>query len=166
VTASVTIPQKHIGTPVDPTDNADHPNGNNFWPLVTGKQSYNGIPSLKNSGNLFIYGEVLQGGDNEGTPYGEYAKYLDGMTASEYGIKKWGEGTLGYALANKDFSTGTLVGFNHPLAGSLGGSGDKLVTWVESHDTYCNDHNSAGFSDWYIRMGWGIARSSTFVETL
>jgi len=78
------------------------------------------------------------------------------MTASEYGIKKWGEGTLGYALANKDFSTGTLVGFNHPLAGSLGGSGDKLVTWVESHDTYCNDHNSAGFSDWYIRMGWAV----------
>jgi len=150
---------KHIGTPIDPTDDADHPNGNNFWPLVTGKQSYSGIPSLKNRSSLYIYGEILQGGDSEGTPYSEYAKYLDGMTASNYGIKhSSGDdmGTLGWALKNKDFSTSTVLSFNHPLAGNRGGDGSKLVTWVESHDTYCNDHNSADFSDWRIRMGWAI----------
>ena len=150
---------KHIGTPVDETDGADHPNGNNFWPLVTGKQSYSGIPSLSNPSSQYIYGEILQGGDSEGTPYGEYAKYLDGMVASNYGIKNYqGDdmGTLGWALKSKDFATGTVVGFNHPLAGSQGGDGDKLVTWVESHDTYCNANNSAHFSAWEIRMGWAL----------
>ena len=146
---------KHIGTPVDPTDNADHPNGNNFWPLVTGAQSYNGIPSLKNRSSQYMYGEVLQGGDGEGTPYAEYAKYLDGMTASKYGIlppddNGW-RGVLGTALTNKDFSTSNLVGWAHPL-----NNGDKMVSWVESHDTYCNDHHSAGYSDWQIRMGWAV----------
>ena len=29
-----------------------------------------------------------------------------------------------------------------------------LVTWVESHDTYCNAHESAGLTDDQIRTGW------------
>ena len=29
-----------------------------------------------------------------------------------------------------------------------------LVTWVESHDTYCNDNESAGLTDDQIRTGW------------
>ncbi|MDE5749764.1 MAG: alpha-amylase, partial [Duncaniella sp.] len=31
---------------------------------------------------------------------------------------------------------------------------DRLVTWVESHDTYANEHESAGLTDEQIRMGW------------
>ena len=28
------------------------------------------------------------------------------------------------------------------------------MTWVESHDTYANEHESAGLSDEQVRMGW------------
>ena len=28
------------------------------------------------------------------------------------------------------------------------------MTWVESHDTYCNNHESAHLTDEQIRMGW------------
>ena len=31
---------------------------------------------------------------------------------------------------------------------------EYLTTWVESHDTYCNAHESAGLTDEQIRMGW------------
>ncbi|MCM1297753.1 MAG: alpha-amylase, partial [Muribaculaceae bacterium] len=31
---------------------------------------------------------------------------------------------------------------------------DRLVTWVESHDTYCNQNESAGLTDEQIRAAW------------
>lgn len=43
-----------------------------------------------------------------------------------------------------------LRGWNHTM------TPDHLVTWVESHDTYCNAHESAGLTDDQIRMGWVV----------
>ncbi|WP_236347683.1 starch-binding protein, partial [Paenibacillus plantiphilus] len=43
-------------------------------------------------------------------------------------------------------------------------SPSKLVTWVESHDTYANDKNeSTNMNEWQIKMGWSIiaARAET-----
>ena len=37
---------------------------------------------------------------------------------------------------------------------NIAATADKLVTWVESHDTYCNAHESAGMTDEQVRMGW------------
>ena len=37
-----------------------------------------------------------------------------------------------------------------------------LVTWVESHDTYCNDHASAGMSDELVRLGWVFLTARQF----
>lgn len=131
---------KHIGVPTDPEDEYTSENGwsNNFWPVVVGQEATANGKSIDTDG-LYIYGEVLAG-DN--VPVTEYQKYI-GTTASSYGT------TLRSALASGNLSAGTLA--------SLGtGDASKLVTWVESHDTYCNSHESGNLSDQQIELGWAI----------
>lgn len=129
---------KHIGVPSDPRDAKSVEN--DFWPVATGKKAVSGTNvKLNDNGNLFIYGEVLQ---DKGVPYKEYASYME-MTASGYG------GTLRSAVASKDFSVGRIQNWNHETP-------DKIVTWVESHDTYFNEHESARMSNWDINMSWAI----------
>ncbi|MBQ3782741.1 MAG: InlB B-repeat-containing protein [Lachnospiraceae bacterium] len=131
---------KHIGLPDDPQDEKTKQNGwkNNFWPVALGNQSVDGV-SLHNKEDLFIYGEVLQ---SSGSRDGEYGKIFH-LTGSAYG------GTLRDAIRNKDFSIGRISNWNHATP-------DKIVTWVESHDTYCNNHESGFLTDWDIRMCWAI----------
>ena len=128
---------KHIGLPSDPLDAKS--SRNNFWPVATGKESVDGV-SLKDADRIFNYGEVLQDANVKET---EYAQYI-GQTASNYGQE------LRNAIGAKDFSVGRISSYQHPVDPS------KLVTWVESHDTYCNDGVSAGLSDWQIRMAWAV----------
>lgn len=64
------------------------------------------------------------------------------LTASAYGHE------LREALNSSDYRHGDLASWHHPA------SPEKLVTWVESHDTYCNAHESAAMSDSLVRMGW------------
>ena len=52
---------KHIGLPDDPKD--PYAKENDFWPIFTGQKPIDGV-MLKNAENLFIYGEVLQGGNS------------------------------------------------------------------------------------------------------
>ena len=129
---------KHIGVPSDPKDPTNTRGVNDFWDVATGKKEVNGV-KLKNADNVFIYGEVLQG-DN--VPTEEYAKYME-QTASSFG------GTLRDAIGAKDFRVDRISNWQHS-------NPDKIVTWVESHDTYCNDHKSAWMSDWDIRMAWAL----------
>ena len=42
------------------------------------------------------------------------------------------------------------MNYNHPADPS------SLVTWVESHDTYCNEGKSADLNDWQIRMAYSL----------
>ena len=127
---------KHIGVPSDPTDPKSE--RNNFWPVVTGKESVDGV-SLKDAARIFTYGEVLQG-DN--VPETEYAQYMR-MTASSYGY------VLRSAVQNKNFSVNNIMNWQHS-------SPDSLVTWVESHDTYCNAGESTGLSKTQIRLAWAV----------
>lgn len=129
---------KHIGLPSDPLDPKTEANGwtNNFWDVATGRTGVKGL-SLLMPDSLFIYGEVLQDKNVKET---EYARYMD-MTASSYGH------ALREALEKGHF-TDALFDWHHPVAPS------QLVTWVESHDTYCNAHESAGLSDDQIRAGY------------
>lgn len=127
---------KHIGVPSDPTDAKS--SNNNFWPVVTGQESVNGT-SLSNADQIFNYGEVLQG-DN--VPETEYAKYMR-MTASSYG------GKLRSAVKSKNFNVNNISGWEHSTP-------SKLVTWVESHDTYCNDGESVDLTDTQIRLAWAV----------
>ncbi len=129
---------KHIGLPSDPLDPKVEANGwtNNFWDIATGREAVKGL-SLLMPDSLFIYGEVLQ---DRNVKENEYAEYMD-LTASSYGH------VLRQALESGKFSD-DLSDWHHPADPS------QLVTWVESHDTYCNAHESAGMSDDLVRAGW------------
>ena len=128
---------KNIGLPSDPLDaNSEK---NNFWPVVTGQESVDGI-SLKDSDRIFNYGEILQDANVKETEYSEYIR----ETASAY------SSILRDAILNKDFSTRRIGSYYHPVDSS------KLITFVESHDTYCNFGESAELNDWQIRMAWAV----------
>lgn len=129
---------KHIGVHSDPIDSSNTRGVNDFWDVATGLIAVDGV-KLNKPDNFFIYGEVLQ--DN-GIPYDEYASYMN-MTASSYGY------ILRDALGGYSLNTGTISDWSHSTP-------DKIVTWVESHDTYCNDHDSAWMNDWQIRAGWAV----------
>lgn len=126
---------KHIGLPSDPLDPKSK--RNNFWPVATGMEGANGL-SLLMPDSLYIYGEVLQDRNTKET---EYAEYMD-VTASGYGH------VIREALEKGDANAVDIKSYHHPARP------EQLVTWVESHDTYCNAHESAGLSDDQIRMGW------------
>ncbi len=125
---------KHIGLPSDPLDSLA--TRNNFWDIATGREAVRGL-SLLMPDSLYIYGEVLQDTNVKET---EYAGYID-ITASNYGH------TLRHALAQGRYES-ALNDWNNP-AGA-----ENLVTWVESHDTYANAHESASLTDDQIRAGW------------
>ncbi len=126
---------KHIGLPSDPLD--PKATVNNFWDVATGRQGVKGL-SLLMPDSLFIYGEVLQ---DRNVPEAGYAEYMD-LTASAYGHE------LRDALRAGKVDTDLLTNWHHTM------TPDRLVTWVESHDTYCNAHESADMTDEQMRMGW------------
>lgn len=127
---------KHIGLPSDPCD--PKAERNNFWDIATGREGVKGL-SLLMPDSLYIYGEVLQ---DKNVKEAEYAEYVD-VTASNYGHAL--REALEKGLGNVE---GGLIDWRNPAGG------DRIVTWVESHDTYCNQHESAGLSDDQIRAAW------------
>lgn len=126
---------KHIGLPSDPVDEASQQN--DFWDIATGRKGVKGL-SLMMPDSLFIYGEVLQ---DKNVKEAEYALYI-AQTASSLGHE------LRKVLSEGNFNAADIINWHHPA------SPQNLVTWVESHDTYANEHESAGLTDEQIRMGW------------
>ncbi len=126
---------KHIGLPSDPLD--AKATRNDFWDVATGRKGVKGL-SLLMPDSIFIYGEVLQDRNVKET---EYAEYMD-QTASGYGH------VLREALEKGTTADLNLADWRHPV------DPEALVTWVESHDTYCNAHESAGLTDDQIRAAW------------
>ena len=131
---------KHIELP----DDGDF--GGNFWPTVL------------NNGSSFQYGEILQDGSYPNSVrYSAYADYMH-VTASSYGY------ILREAILNNDFDASTLS--DHIGEGV---ADNRLVTWVESHDTYGNGgkSNNAETSFWIdnqkIRLAWAalVAQGGT-----
>jgi len=84
---------------------------------------------------------VLQ---DRNVPEAGYAEYMD-LTASAYGHE------LRDALRAGKVDQDLLTNWHHTM------TPDRLVTWVESHDTYCNAHESADMTDEQMRMGWSIS---------
>lgn len=126
---------KHIGLPSDPKD--PKAEENDFWPIALGHKDIRGL-SLSMPDSLFIYGEVLQ---DRNVKEDEYAELMS-VTASGYGHE------LRKALVENNANAVDLASWHHKAAPS------RLVTWVESHDTYCNEHESADIDDDVIRAGW------------
>lgn len=127
---------KHIGLPSDPLD--AKATQNDFWDIATGRKGVKGL-SLLMPDSLYIYGEVLQ---DRNVKEQEYAEYID-ITASNYGH------ALRNALEQRKYLS-ELADWMNP-AGA-----DRIVTWVESHDTYANAHESAHLSDDQIRAGYAF----------
>jgi len=127
---------KHIGLPSDPVD--PKAQKNDFWPVALGQQAVKGLSLALPSDSLFIYGEVLQ---DKNVKEEEYAALMR-LTASELGheIRK--------ALEQGSAKDLDLVAYHHKA------TPDRLVTWVESHDTYANAHESAGLTDEQVRAGY------------
>lgn len=129
---------KHIGVHSDPVDTASGVKENDFWDVATGRKAVKGVKLAIPYDSLFVYGEVLQ---DRNVPEAEYADYF-GQTASGYGYH------LRHALENKSANGVDLKNWDHQAAPEF------LTTWVESHDTYCNAHESAALTDEQIRTGW------------
>ncbi|MCQ2148250.1 MAG: alpha-amylase family glycosyl hydrolase [Bacteroidales bacterium] len=127
---------KHIGLPCDPKD--DKSPENDFWDVATGRKAANGVSLALPMDELFIYGEVLQGRNVREKEYSEYI----GLTASSMGDK------IRDDVKKASWTEKDVLGYSHLAEPS------KLVTWVESHDTYCNNHESAWMTDEQIRVAW------------
>ncbi|PAD62945.1 alpha-amylase [Bacillus siamensis] len=106
--------------------------GSRFWPNIT------------NTAAEFQYGEILQDSASRDTAYANYMN----VTASNYGH------SIRSALKNRNLSVSNISHYASDV------SADKLVTWVESHDTYANDEEeSTWMSDDDIRLGWAVIGS-------
>ena len=128
---------KHIGLPDDPRDPKSPEN--DFWPIFTGRKAING-EKLHKADELFIYGEVLQGGGSREDAYGDFMS----VVASSYGS------VIRADARNHKYLASGLKDFRND-AGP-----EKLVTWVESHDTYANHGESAGLTNFELRSGWAV----------
>ena len=122
---------KHIGLPDDPRDPASEEN--NFWARVTSE--------IDRAGEIFNYGEVLQG---DGERIEDYQSAIGGTTASAYGAAVR-EAVLSGVLDAQSL-TDLRIHVEHPVA----------VTWVESHDNYCNDGSYAQLDTEQVIRAWAI----------
>lgn len=129
---------KHIGVHSDPVDSASGVKANDFWDVATGRKAVKGVRLSVPYDSLFVYGEVLQ---DRNVPEAEYAEYF-GQTASGYGH------ILREALEKGSVEGLDVINWHHTSAP------EYLTTWVESHDTYANAHESAHLTDDQIRTGW------------
>lgn len=129
---------KHIGVHSDPVDKEAGVTVNDFWDVVTGRKAVKGTKLAVPYDSLFVYGEVLQ---DRNVPEKEYADYM-GQTASSYGH------VLREMLQKRSAKDIDVINWHHSAAPEF------LTTWVESHDTYANAHESAHFTDDQIRTGW------------
>ncbi len=122
----------------DPVDTASGVTENDFWDVATGQKEVKGVKLNVPYEDLFVYGEVLQ---DKNVPEKEYEEYF-GQTASSYG---W---ILREMLEKGSAKDIDIVDWHHSA------SPETLTTWVESHDTYCNAHESAHLTDDQIRTAW------------
>ena len=122
---------KHIGLPDDPKE--DDGFENNFWEKVK--------TETKDYDSKFIYGEVLQGGNDK---IEEYIDAIGRTTSSVYGSK------IRSALVNNVLDTSAIKEY------WLGKAPLNMVTWVESHDNYINDGTWLELSDEQIILGWSV----------
>ncbi len=129
---------KHIALPDDPLDALSEKN--DFWEVFTGKKAVR-EKRLKTAESLFLYGEVLQEGCSREEAYGKFFP----VTASLYGE------FLRSALKEKNLDAEKIADFRNKAS--------RLVAWVESHDTYANEGESASLTNFQIRAGWAVIAS-------
>ena len=144
--------------PYTDSEGVVHDFASDFWPTVL------------DNGATFQYGEDLQEGGYDATSsrLAAYQKQLDATTASFYGWALRDE-----IISQKNVSVDLVEDWrvNTPQKDHEGivwkdkasqpGDEDyvdvqKLVTWVESHDSYCNDASYKVLNDQEVILGWAI----------
>lgn len=108
--------------------NEDEKFASDFWKVVL------------DNGAEFQYGEILQ---DESVPMADYAEYMS-VTASNYGEKV-------RLAANGNVSVATIESYC-----ASGVPENKFVTWVESHDNYCNDNSWEQLEEFDVEYGWAV----------
>lgn len=93
------------------------------------------------NGAQFQYGEILQGGADRVRAYSE----IMNVTSSSYG------GQIRNAVINKSLEVAAWK--NYAVNGV---DEDKVVTWVESHDNYCNDGSWAQLDEQDVKWAWAL----------
>ncbi len=122
---------KHIGLPDDPLDPSSREN--NFWARVTGE--------IDGAETIFNYGEVLQG-DNE--RIAAYQEAIGATTASDFG---WAvRQAVGSGRLPAEELASLRIDVDNPTA----------VTWVESHDNYCNDGTASELTEEQVALAWAV----------
>jgi len=99
-------------------------------------------PTIIDNGAEFQYGEILQG---ESARFEAYSEFI-GVTASSYGERM--------RAASRGFvSTAAVESFSVSTVDP-----SKVVTWVESHDNYCNkgEESWSEVSEKQVEYGWAI----------
>jgi alpha-amylase len=119
---------KHIELPDDDSSYAS-----NFWPVVL------------NNGSSFQYGEILQDDTNKTDRISAYSEYMH-VTASSYGY-----------ILREQIEARKLTATKLSQYFVTGVTSDRLVTWVESHDNYCDDGTWRNYTDKQVRLCWAIA---------
>lgn len=122
---------KHIELPNEPVEDGKE-FSSDFW------------TNILDNGAEFQYGEILQG---QGDRIADYS-HLMNVTASAYGEN------LRNALENNKIQSRNLNSYQ-----ATGVDPTQLVTWVESHDNYCNDSSYLQIDDQQVRIGWAIIAS-------
>lgn len=122
---------KHIGLPDDPKDSKS--TENNFWTRVT--------TEINDADKIFNYGEVLQG---ENDRIDDYQTAIGATTASSYGEVIRSAVNTTALMASK--MENLKIAVDEPNA----------VTWVESHDNYCNDGSYETMDDDEVIRAWAI----------
>jgi len=97
-----------------------------FWPVVL------------DNGAEFQYGEVLGSAEAE-----VYAKYMN-VTDAGYGH------TIVSAVRSGLFNASAMQRY------SVNAPASQLVTWVESHDTFCNAGETSDLTEKQILYGWAV----------
>ncbi len=111
----------------------------NYWDNVLG--------GLSNKNNIFLYGEILQGGADN---LGAYTNYMR-VTDHNYGE------TLRTAVSNNNLYA--IGNYNSGISAS------NLVSYFENHDTY-KDGKSSWLTDYQRKMCWGILTARANVVPL
>jgi alpha-amylase len=133
------------------TDNSSEPYGASaFWPsVINGTTSY---AQSKGKAKPYYHGEILYSCGNNRS-YSWYTKYMD-VIDNKTGNDLRNSFNANYAAAQSAFYTTNL-------------SGDKVVVWAESHDTYANDdQESTGTSIYNINKTYAIIGSRNGAECL
>lgn len=145
---------EHIALPGDAKDLKTQQMGweNNFWDVVTGRHSVNGV-RLQHANSIFFYGDVSQTSAKSDA----YSKYMY-LTADDYATRVQKQLNTAYSLEDHTWpqnqSDLVNVELHNQALEHLGNHKNQLVTRVESEKDYMETGNSAHLDDLRLRFGW------------